>query len=149
MDILAATAIDADAIRNLILDVAAVDILPHFNDEGRLSFLESVLPDVEKTLDTSTFYAIKAMDKGQLVGFAALKNGDYLTHLFVAKRQQGVGLGKRLLAEVLAGVGQATRVSLRASVNAVSFYETNGFIVTGEESQFKGIRFVPMSSNEA
>ncbi|GAL35330.1 hypothetical protein JCM19240_3700 [Vibrio maritimus] len=36
-------------------------------------------------------------------------------------------------------------VSLRSSVNAMSFYEKHGFVATGPESEFNGIRFVPMT----
>ncbi|MDN3685554.1 GNAT family N-acetyltransferase [Vibrio sinaloensis] len=39
----------------------------------------------------------------------------------------------------------AREVSLRSSVNAVEFYNRNGFVATGEEAEFNGIRFVPMS----
>ncbi|WP_432757997.1 GNAT family N-acetyltransferase [Motilimonas eburnea] len=31
-----------------------------------------------------------------------------------------------------------------SSVNAVGFYQHNGFLATDEEAEFNGIRFVPM-----
>ncbi|MEF1211824.1 GNAT family N-acetyltransferase [Vibrio alginolyticus] len=35
-------------------------------------------------------------------------------------------------------------VRLRASVNAVNFYKSQGFVATGSELEVSGIRFVPM-----
>ncbi|MFW1558838.1 GNAT family N-acetyltransferase, partial [Vibrio parahaemolyticus] len=78
------------------------------------------------------------------LGFAALRGGNYLTHLFVANSQQGSGLGRTLLNHLL-NLTDAREVSLRSSVNAVGFYSRNGFVATGEEAEFNGIRFVPMS----
>jgi predicted GNAT family N-acyltransferase len=57
---------------------------------------------------------------------------------------QGQGIGKRLLSALL-NTTDSTEISLRSSVNAVGFYKSYGFEVTGNEADFNGIRFVPMS----
>ena len=101
------------------------------------------MPDLATTFDDEKFLSIKAVSGGGMLGFAALRDGNYLTHLFVASSQQGSGLGRTLLNHLL-NQTDACEVSLRSSVNAVGFYNRNGFVATGEEAEFNGIRFVPM-----
>jgi predicted GNAT family N-acyltransferase len=55
-----------------------------------------------------------------------------------------MGVGNFILSHLLGSTGVA-EVSLRSSVNAMSFYEKHGFVATGSESEFNGIRFVPMT----
>ncbi len=135
---------DLDAITALVLAVARTDIFPGLSEEGQATFLNRVLPDIETCFVSSNFFAIKACQAGKLLGFAALRDGNYLTHLFVDKSVQGAGLGKALLRSVLCK-SSSGELSLRSSVNAVPFYERQGFYATGPEAQVNGIRFVPMS----
>jgi len=37
---------------------------------------------------------VKAVSNGELLGFAALRDGNYLTHLFVSQPPQGLGVGR-------------------------------------------------------
>ncbi|MGF1771500.1 GNAT family N-acetyltransferase [Vibrio wakamikoensis] len=69
---------------------------------------------------------------------------EFLTHLFVSKQSQGTGVGHFILSHLLSSTDVA-EASLRSSVNAMSFYEKHGFVATGPESEFNGIRFVPMT----
>ncbi|MDF4415071.1 GNAT family N-acetyltransferase [Vibrio parahaemolyticus] len=135
---------DLDAVTRLVSEVSAKDVLPLLNAQGRQEYKDRVLPDLASTLDDEKFSSIKAVSGGEVRGFAALRGGNYLTHLFVANSQQGSGLGRTLLNYLL-NQTDAREVSLRSSVNAVGFYNRNGFVATGEEAEFNGIRFVPMS----
>ncbi len=135
---------DLDAVTRLVSEVSAKDVLPLLNAQGRQEYKDRVLPDLASTLDDEKFSSIKAVSGGEVLGFAALRGGNYLTHLFVANSQQGSGLGRTLLNYLL-NQTDAREVSLRSSVNAVGFYNRNGFVATGEEAEFNGIRFVPMS----
>ena len=141
---------DLEVVTNLVKKVSEVDVLPLFNSQGQQEYKERVLPDLVTTFDEDKFLSIKAVSKGKLLGFAALRDGNYLTHLFVSHSSQGSGLGRQLLGFLLDAT-DAKEVSLRSSINAVGFYKHNGFVATGEEAEFNGIRFVPMSfiSNEA
>lgn len=134
---------DLEEVEGLVLSVSEQDVLPHFNEEGKSEFLSRVLPDIEKTLNRVNFYSVKLVSDGKLVGFSALRDGNYLTHLFVAKGIQGQGAGRLLLDHVLAQTFEK-EISLRSSVNAKAFYLAYGFNVEGVESEFNGIRFVPM-----
>ena len=144
MDIQKVDMADLELVKHFSGQVSAVDVLPHFNDQGKAEYKARVLPDIVTTFDTTRFQTLKVVDSGEIVGFAALRDGNYLTHLFVSKSMQGQGIGKRLLS-VLLDTTDATEISLRSSVNAVGFYESYGFEATGSEADVNGIRFVPMS----
>lgn len=144
MEIRHATTSDRNAVKHLITAVSQTDVLPLFSQQGQQEYQRIVLPDVDMTFDDSRYSGIIAILDDQLVGFGALRHGDYLTHLFVAKSAQGKGVGKKLLNALICSTS-ANRISLRSSVNAVSFYHLHGFNTTGEEADFNGIRFVPMS----
>ncbi|MGF1722393.1 GNAT family N-acetyltransferase [Vibrio kyushuensis] len=135
---------DLDAVTMLVSEVSEKDVLPFLNTQGKQEYKERVLPDLASTLDNNKFLSIKAVSGEELLGFAALRDGNYLTHLFVSSSLQGSGLGSDLLNHLLSKT-DANEISLRSSVNAVGFYSRNGFTATSEEAEFNGIRFVPMS----
>ncbi|HAS64235.1 MAG TPA: GNAT family N-acetyltransferase [Vibrio sp.] len=135
---------DLDAVISLVSEVSNKDVLPLLNKQGKQEYQNRVLPDLATTFDDEKFLSVKAVSGGELLGFAALRDGNYLTHLFVSSSQQGVGLGRALLNHLL-NQTEASEISLRSSVNAVGFYNHNGFEATAEEAEFNGIRFVPMS----
>jgi len=144
MEIQSVTRADLEALHCLVLSVSKSDILPLFSSQGRIEFKSRILSDLETTLDELSYASIKATKDGKLVGFGSLRNGNYLTHLFVSTAAQGIGLGSRLL-HILLSLSDANQVTLRSSPNAVGFYSRNGFKATGEESETNGIRFVPMA----
>ena len=134
---------DLEEVEEMVRSVSEQDVLPLFNELGKSEYLSRVLPDIKKTFDGTCFYSVKLVSGGRLVGYAALREGNYLTHLFVAKEVQGQGAGRLLLDHVLAQTLEK-EISLRSSVNAKAFYLAYGFNVEGVESEFNGIRFVPM-----
>nr|WP_275664491.1 GNAT family N-acetyltransferase [Vibrio tubiashii] len=115
-----------------------------FSEQGKKQFIERVIPDLHTVFDGENFLAIKAVYGEQLLGFAALRDENYVTHLFVSKQAQGSGLGRDMLNHLLAST-ESKEVSLRSSINAMCFYRHNGFTVSGDEGEVNGIRFVPMS----
>lgn len=144
MDVYPVSHSDLSSILALVKEVAASDVLPLLNDQGQNEFLTRVLDDIKATFDMASFYSVKVVVEGEIVGYGALRDGNYLTHLFVAKQSQGSGVGCFILKHLVESTG-ANEVSLRSSVNAMSFYERYGFVATGAESEFNGIRFVPMT----
>ena len=143
MDIRQVEFLDLESIKYFVTEVSEIDVLPRFNDQGKAEYKARVLPDIVKTFDTACFKALKVVCTGEIVGFGALRDGNYLTHLFVSKSLQGQGIGKQLLSALL-NMTEANEISLRSSVNAVGFYKSCGFEMTGSEADFNGIRFVPM-----
>lgn len=146
MDILKATQSDSEDIIKLVNDVSEIDVIPHFNAKGKEQYRRSVLPDLTTTFDDDRFASFKALESGKLLGYGAIRDNHYVTHIFVAKDAQGLGVGRALLNALLETTDNEI-INLRSSVNAVDFYQTYGFQASGEESEFKGIRFVPMALN--
>ncbi|AUJ70449.1 MULTISPECIES: GNAT family N-acetyltransferase [unclassified Pseudoalteromonas] len=134
---------DADAIERLMREVSEADVLPNFSQLGKDTYLNEIIPEVTQVMCNANFVGAKALINGELIGFALLRDGNYLTHLFVAKSAQGKGVGRQLLDTVLASTS-AAQISLCSSLNAASFYLALGFQATGQEAQKNGIRFVPM-----
>ncbi|MGF1688030.1 GNAT family N-acetyltransferase [Photobacterium japonica] len=143
MRITTVTRDDLPQVVELVEKVSEAAIFPHFSDVGRQTFARKVLPDVETVFDPTAFYTVKMEVQGKVIGFGALRDGEYITHLFVDMAAQGHGWGKALLQHLL-GHSQVPSVRLRASVNAVAFYASQGFEATGDEAEMSGIRFVPM-----
>lgn len=143
MDIQQVEFVDLESVKRFISQVSEMDVLPNFNDQGKAEYKLRVLPDVVMTLDTERFQTLKVISSGEIIGFGALRDGNYLTHLFVSKSMQGQGVGRQLLSTLL-NMTDTKEISLRSSINAVGFYESYGFEATGNEAEFNGIRFVPM-----
>lgn len=108
---------DLDAVIRLVSEVSAKDVLPLLKTQGKQEYKDRVLPDLATTFNDEKFSSIKAVSDGEILGFAALRDGNYLTHLFVANSQQGSGLGRTLLHHLL-NQTDAREVSLRSSVGS-------------------------------
>ncbi|TMO57989.1 GNAT family N-acetyltransferase [Pseudoalteromonas phenolica] len=135
---------DLTAITNLVEAVSKVAVLPYFNDQGKQEYIARVLPDIKMTLDNDNFVSVKAVSNDALLGFAAMRAGNYLTHLFVSHQAQRQGIGRKLLQHLLDST-DAQEIKLRSAVNSVDCYLKCGFEITDQEGEFNGIRFVPMS----
>ncbi|MBJ6973680.1 GNAT family N-acetyltransferase, partial [Vibrio cholerae] len=87
---------DLDAVTSLVSEVSSIDIFPLLNAQGKQEFIERVIPDLRAVFDGEKFLALKAVLGGKLLGFGVLRDGNYLTHLFVSNEVQGTGLGRDL-----------------------------------------------------
>ncbi|MGI9278308.1 MAG: GNAT family N-acetyltransferase [Endozoicomonas sp.] len=135
---------DINEIESLVRRTSEQDIFPLFSDEGRNTFSHSIAQDTRTIFDSHRFYTVKAMEENRIIGVAALRDKNYMTTLFVDKSYQNKGVGKGLLNHVLEH-SEGESVSLRASINAISFYQHQGFEATGPEGNVKGVRFLPMT----
>lgn len=144
MDVKAIDGSDLGKVVELVSRVSHEQILPYLSGEGQINFKDKILPSIKTTFDSSNFNSVKVIDKSKIIGFGAIRDGNYITHIFVDCDYQGKGVGRVLLKHLLQ-FKSGNEVSLRASVNAVGFYESEGFIATGEETDVDGIRFVPMA----
>ncbi|ELB2200057.1 GNAT family N-acetyltransferase [Vibrio parahaemolyticus] len=128
---------------DLVKRVVDKNILLHFSNEGQVLFSSKVRSDVETTFDKSKFQNLKLIENNQVIGFAALRENNCITHLFIDTNFQNKGLGKLLLNKLLS-LTESSEVRLRASVNAQNFYQSQGFVATEGEQNIDGVRFVPM-----
>lgn len=75
--------------------------------------------------------AIRVFDDGKVLGFAASHQGQ-LRALFVDREARGKGIGQALLDAVLASEAGAVTLNVaQSNVDAVRFYQRNGFAVVG------------------
>ncbi|MGR5544815.1 GNAT family N-acetyltransferase [Vibrio sp. PNB22_2_2] len=140
---------DIIAVAELVSKTTQQHILEHFTPEGKQRFLARIEQDVTQAITNTNFVTLKVISGTKIVGFAALKDGNYLTQLFVATEEQNKGLGKLLLNAILEHTKRlpGTSVRLRSAPNAVQFYQQHGFEPTDTIYEKQGIRYVPMSLN--
>lgn len=84
---------------------------------------------------TGRFVAV-AEEGGHLVGFSDLEADGHIDRMFVSADHQGRGIGRQLLAAVVA---EARRIGLvrlftEASITARPFFERRGFSLIGRQS---------------
>ncbi|WP_070964373.1 GNAT family N-acetyltransferase [Vibrio sonorensis] len=138
-----ATLNDKDELQALVLRVSEAILKPYFEGDGWTFYLATINPSVESALQDPNFYTVKLLCDGELVGFAAIRDSNYITQLFVEPSKQGKGLGRRLLDDLI-NSSFADAIELKSSIAAVNFYQNNGFEIVGEEGNHNGIRYVPM-----
>jgi len=75
LKILEATDGDLRSVIELVANVSELDISPHFNEEGRVTFSSKVLADVETAFDKIRFESLKVIKNDNLIGtdFQAIK----------------------------------------------------------------------------
>ncbi|MGY0216155.1 GNAT family N-acetyltransferase [Endozoicomonadaceae bacterium StTr2] len=144
MDINPVSKEDFNDVLQLIAEAAEKEILPLFSEEGQNNFSAAMPEDTHTAFSDPRFYAIKAVINDSIAGFAALRDGRYLTHLFVRHELQRQGIGRKLLDDLQTRL-EGNSLSLRASINAAGFYRRLGFEETGPEATVKGIRYIPMA----
>ncbi|MBL4829011.1 MAG: GNAT family N-acetyltransferase [Aliivibrio sp.] len=118
-------------------------VVPFLNEEGKKAMRQARSPDILEATNVEIYEAIKAVVDGELIGYIAWRQGNYIAQLYVSTEYQGCGVGSRLVNEMKARSG-AVLIQLKASINAIGFYKKLGFVATSKEQNKNGIRFVPM-----
>lgn len=134
---------DYPHIASLVEKVARLSILPTLNQEGQNYFLTRIVPDLHQVFGSDNYVTYKMQSRHEIVAFAAIRDGDYITHLFVDAQCQGAGVGKALLQKLLENARGPVR--LRSSINAVDFYRSQGFTATHAEESINGLLYVRMA----
>jgi GNAT superfamily N-acetyltransferase len=134
---------DLPAALGVARTASEADIFPTLSELGQQTLRKAQEHDIADIVHKDYYRALKAEIDNRLAGYVAWRNGDYLAQLYVDPAWQGRGIGTALLDRMVNEVTQA-RIKLRASLNAVSFYERYGFVQTGEVAEANNIRFVPM-----
>lgn len=88
-----------------------------------------------------------ALDGGRIVGAGSLRDGNYLSLLFVEEASHHRGIGSlilRKLCDYLRLEAGEKRMSLEAASMAVDFYRKQGFQIVRPETELAGIRLTSM-----
>lgn len=147
---------DAQALAGLIASFQR-EITVHPDGIGAERYLASVSSEALRSyLESSRYVYIVAEREEELLGFIALRDGNHVFHMFVARDQQRQGVARRLWQEAKAREQRATAPSqftVNSSLGAVPIYRAFGFESTGEVTSMNGISFMPMrlasTGNEA
>jgi ribosomal protein S18 acetylase RimI-like enzyme len=84
------------------------------------------------------------VQENEIVGFIAIKNKNRLFHLFVDAKHHKKGIAKELWNYIKAHY-DVFDMSVNASLYAIKTYESFGFSINGEQSEYLGLKYQPMS----
>ena len=84
------------------------------------------------------------VQENEIVGFIAIKDKNRLFHLFVDKKYHKKGIAKEFWNYVKAHY-DILNMSVNASLYAIKTYESFGFKVSGDQSEYLGLKYQPMS----
>ena len=119
-----------------------------YSPEGIRNFLDFITDeDLFAAFLHGDYQMMVALDKGQIIGAASVRDGNHLSLLFVDEHYHRQGVGSKLinrLCEYLKTEEGESYMSLNAAPYAVVFYEKMGFQATGPEKHFSGIQVTPM-----
>ena len=89
-----------------------------------------------------------AYEESELVGVIAMREGFHVSLLFVEKKRQRQGIGKKLIrrgvAYCLEKNPQLKAITVSASPKGKRAYEAMGFRALTPEQEKQGMRFTPM-----
>ena len=90
-------------------------------------------------------FVVVAEDAGRLAGFAELEANGHIDRVYVSADYQGQGVGRALLAEVVAEARRLglVRLLVEASITARPFFESQGFAMLAPQVVVRrGVEFV-------
>ncbi|MGN0429690.1 MAG: GNAT family N-acetyltransferase [Acetatifactor sp.] len=119
-----------------------------YTGEGIRSFFDFITDDrLFQMFRKGTYQVMIAENCGQIVGAASLRGKNLLSLLFVKEEYHRRGIGSSLihaLCEYLQNEMGEHSMTVQSSPYAVNFYRKLGFVPTGEEEDYSGIRVTPM-----
>ena len=85
-------------------------------------------------------------EEGEIIGMATLRSGNHISLLFVDEKWHRKGVGRKLMDETEAFAREQEKncITVNASPFGVPFYESIGFVKTGEETINGGMVITPM-----
>jgi len=93
-------------------------------------------------------FTIVAVQKEQLIGTLSMINMSHIALLFVNSEMQGNGIGNSLIQFginiCLENHPDIKSITVSSTPNSLSFYQNIGFEIIGEETNERGMRFIPM-----
>ncbi|UYB50711.1 GNAT family N-acetyltransferase [Xanthomonas sp. AM6] len=107
----------------------------HYPPEVIAAWAASPAPATYPELIASGGAVIAEDRAGRLLGFGVVDlAGNEIDGLFVDPDAHGAGLGGRLLRALEAKLPAGTRIHLAAALNAVAFYQAQGYVVLRQGS---------------
>lgn len=98
---------------------------------------------VAKRLGQAEYRCYVCEQGSDICAYLAMRDGNYLYHLFTAEAYQRQGLARDLWLHAVTETA-APVIKLSSSIYAVPVYQCLGFECAGEPSDFEGYRYQPM-----
>ena len=139
-----ASASDLDDLLTLFANTIRFINSRDYNPSQIEAWLSSI-HDRDRWLDKiKNHYFILYLEEDQVLGFASLDQGSYIDLLYVHHKRQGEGIAGRLLKELETEAyrypGQPLIFYTNASITAVPFFQSKGFVVEHEnEVDLRGV----------
>jgi predicted GNAT family N-acyltransferase len=112
---------------------------------------QGVPPELElDEKDPDAFHILARSDTEEPVGTGRILQSGQIGRMAVLPQWRGKGVGKTILQALLdhaVGTGMKT-VFLNAQIQAVPFYQSHGFVVTGDEFMDAGIPHLRMELSD-
>lgn len=119
-----------------------------YPENGRRDFFNFITDDrVYKSFLRGNYQIMVAKEDEKIVGMASVRNGNFLSLLFVDADYHGRYVGSSLLqsmCEYLKKEVGYSFITVKSAPSAQGFYEKNGFYVTGEMEEYNGVTVIPM-----
>lgn len=119
-----------------------------YSPEGIQNFLDFITDeDLVKDFLLGKYLMLIALDGEKVIGAATVRDRNHLSLLFVDERYHHKGVGRALmdtLCTYLKNEKGENSMTLKSAPYAVGFYERIGFLPTGPEEHYSGIRVTPM-----
>ena len=135
---------DLNAVSTLCLMSFNQFVAPTLSAQGIATFKQIATVENIKLRMNEGHIVLVYEEKNVIRGMIELKDENHLAMLFIHPEYQKQGLGKILLDAIKLYV-QSDILTVRASLNAVQFYEKYGFFKTGSVSEFSGLKYQSMA----
>ena len=140
---------EAPAVVDFVLKIFNEFVAPHFSREGIDEFKQFVRSDdmLDRFKDGNPI--LLAELERRIIGVIELREDSHIALLFVDKAYQRRGIARELIRRSIAICRkhnpQLRTLTVNASPNAYTAYQTIGFERTDDEMVVNGIRFIPMA----
>ncbi|MFP3516567.1 GNAT family N-acetyltransferase [Pseudomonas sp. SIMBA_077] len=134
---------DLTRVSALCLDAFMLKVAPSLPAQGVETFskVAAVKAFTDRMKGDNLMLVCEA--QGVITGMVELKEGRHVAMLFVAPSWQRQGIGKRLISAALEQA-RCQIVTVSASLSSVASYESYGFVLAGDISNFAGLVYQPM-----
>ena len=152
---------DIEAISELVLNTASIQLRHEFSDEGWQLFLQLLSSKTQQGMirNKKFRYLVAIADETtgdkKISGVLAIKDRNHLFHFFVKPECQGKGIGKALWKTYLQQIKKEAskfrflqkpfdEVTVNSSDFAIPFYLNLGFVMVSGRQKKNGICYTPM-----
>ena len=136
---------DAAAVAAMVREVFDERVAGSFEPAGIAEMHRHVAAEgIAQRAQTHT--SLVAWDGNVVVGVVEVRDMSHVSMLFVRTSHTGRGIATALMARVTESCRAAgcSKMTVNASLNARSFYESLGFVATEAPQRIQGFAFVPM-----